>query len=69
MEGRIFRGGGAAKHVGAARVGGVGAVVNELAIEDLLLLEQQRHGEVFLVPCLHAQAQFSVQYVTVAFVD
>ena len=46
VKARVFRAG-AAKHVGAARVFVVGAVVNEVAIEDVLLLEQQLHVRFF----------------------
>jgi hypothetical protein len=63
----VFRRSGAAKHIGAARVGGIGAVVNEVAVENLLMFEQQEQREVFLVAQLHPQAQFGVGEVAVTF--
>jgi hypothetical protein len=51
MESRVLRGGGAARHVHATRVAGVGTVVSKAAGEDALLFEQQRRGEVFMVSC------------------
>jgi hypothetical protein len=51
VESRVLHGSGAARHVDAARIAGVGTVVSTVANEGVLLCEQQRQGEVFLVSC------------------
>src|SRR5215468_12676727 len=67
VEARIFRAGRAAKDIRAARVRGVRTVVNEVAVKDLLMLEQEVEREVFLVAELRSETQLGVRQVRLPF--